>query len=140
MRDVKEIVESLRRFEPSPDGNWSEFIELLDALWKTNYPQEGYKTLFDLLVKFDSDYVECQWSVVHGMEYSGGYETELVESLRKKPAHLTLVMLSRIINVGEKEIAGISIERLLNEIILTIGPNENLGKFTLDCMGRLKKA
>ena len=136
---TEKVIERLRNFEPSPDGDWSEFIELLDALWKTNNPYVGYRTLFELLEKFDDDYMECQWSVIHGMEHSGRYEKELIESLRRKPAHLTLVMLSRIINSGEKEIDGIRIQSLLNEIIENHAVNEDQREFALDCILRLRK-
>jgi hypothetical protein len=138
MRKQEEIIEDLKRFSPTQAGDWSDFIKLLDELWATKDPQKGYKTLFELLVKYDEDYMECQWGIIHGMEHFGEYESELVDSLTMKPVDLTLTMLSRLINSGRKEIAATRIEMLLEKILDRSDSNEELRKFAQDCKTRLK--
>ena len=137
MARTDKIVEAIRQFVPTEDGDWSEFISLLDELWNTNEPQKGYKALFDVMIKFEDD-MEGEWQIIHGMEHFGGYEVELVKSLKQRPTFHTLVMLSRIINVQEKEIAGVRIEDLLGEILLKLSGNQRLKQFAEGCVERLR--
>ena len=139
MRTQKEIIEDLRNFAPTEHGDWTEFINLMYELWETEPPQQAYKTLFELLIRYENDYVECQWNIVHGMEHVGEYESDLVDSLMEKPVDLTLTMLSRIINVGEKQVAGKNIALVLEEILARTDINEDLRAFALDCKLRLQK-
>lgn len=138
MRKQEEIIENLRQFTPTQDGDWSDFVRLLDELWTTKNPQRAYKTLFELLVRYDDDYMECQWDIVHGMEHFGDYESDLVDSLRIRPVDLTLTMLSRLINSGRKEIAATRIEILLEQILDRVDINEELRRLAQDCSARLK--
>ena len=138
MRKQEKIIEDLKLFSPTQDGDWSDFTKLMEELWTTRNPQNGYRTLFELLVKYDDDYMECQWDIIHGMEHSGEYESELVDSLRTKPVDLTLTMLSRLINSGRKEIANTSIEMLLDQILERKDSNEELKRLAQDCRTRLK--
>ncbi len=133
-----EIIENLKNFSPTADGDWTEFIELLDKLWTTKNPERAYKTLFDLLIKFDNDYMECQWGIIHGIEHFGNYESELIDSLKFKPVDMTLTMLSRIINTGEKIIDNSNIDTLLNDILNRTDIDENLKELAQDCMTRLE--
>lgn len=138
MINQEKIIEGLKNFKPTQDGDWTDFIELLDELWATEHPQKGYKTLFELLVKYDEDYMECHWDIVHGMEHFGGYESELLESLSIKPAALTLTMLSRLVNSGKKEISSISIDSLLQQILDRPDINNKLRIRAQNCKARLK--
>jgi hypothetical protein len=138
MRKQEEIIEDLKKFSPTRDGDWSDFVKLLDELWTTKNPQRAYRTLFELLVKYDGDYMECQWDIIHGMEHFGEYESELVDSLTIKPVDLTLTMLSRLINSGRKQIASTSIEMLLEQILDRADSNEELSRLAQDCKTRLK--
>jgi hypothetical protein len=138
MRKQEEIIEDLKHFSPTQNGDWSDFIKLLDELWATKNPQKSYKTLFELLVKYDDDYMECQWAIIHGMEHFGEYESELVDSLTTKPVDLTLTMLSRLINSGRKQIAMTSIETLLGQILDRPDNNDELRRLAQDCKTRLK--
>jgi hypothetical protein len=50
------------------------------------------------------------WSILHGLEaHSGRYEFQLIESVRRAPAEFSLIMLNRMINAGETELAGESL-------------------------------
>ena|SRR5687768_1538739 len=104
----------------------------------TKNPQRTYRTLFELLIRYDADYMECQWDIVHGMEHFGDYESDLVDSLRIRPVDLTLTMLSRLINSGRKEIAATRIEILLEQILNRADVNEKLRRLAQDCMARLR--
>lgn len=138
MRNQKEIIEELKKFTPTEDGDWSEFVVLVEDLWKMPNVQAAYPTLLDLLVKYDDDYMECQWSIIHGMEHSGGYELDLVNSLRKKPVDITIMMVSRMINARMKKIAGMSIESLLLEILGRTDITGQLRDVTEECLERLR--
>ena len=123
---------------PKGDGDWTALIKLLEELWATKSPQKAYSTLFELLVKYDSNYMECQWDIIHGMEFFGGYEAELVDSLLTKPAGLTLTMLSRLINGGQKQIGATRIDLLLDQVINRADVDEGLIRFAQECKARLK--
>jgi hypothetical protein len=140
MRKQEEIIEDLKHFCPTHEGDWSHFVMLLDELWTTKNPQKAYNTLFELLVKYDHDYMECQWHIIHGMESFGDYESDLVDSLITRPVDLTLTMLSRLINSGRKNIAHTNIESLLNQILNRTDISEDLRSFAEDSLIRLKTA
>jgi hypothetical protein len=93
--------------------------------------------LFELLVKYDDEYMECQWDIIHGMEHFGEYESELVDSLITKPVDLTLTMLSRLINSGRKQIADTGIETILERILDRPDSNDELRRLAQDCKTRL---
>lgn len=132
-----EIIENLRTFSPGESGDWTAFIDLLDKLWATKKPQKAYSTLFDLLIKFEDDYMECQWGIIHGMEHFGDYESELLATLSKKPVDMTITMLSRVINSGEHTLAGVNIEAILEGILQRADVSGGLKDFSRDCMARL---
>ena len=55
----------------------------------------------------DEDGAGVFWSIVHGLEALPGYEPFLVESYSKRaPSEFGVIMLGRILNSGQREIAG----------------------------------
>jgi hypothetical protein len=56
------------------------------------------------------------WSIVHALEDSPLYPPHLLASLRRRPAELSVVMVNRMLNAGEKELAGIPAMEVLLEI------------------------
>jgi len=56
------------------------------------------------------------WSIVHGLEAVPGYEPFLAESVQRVPSEFGVVMLGRILNSGQREIAGSSITALLDAV------------------------
>ena len=56
------------------------------------------------------------WSIVHGLESLPGYEPHLVDSLRRRPSELGVVMLNRMLNVGQLAAGDVEIHALLGEI------------------------
>lgn len=56
------------------------------------------------------------WGIVHTLEASTSYEPLLVESLRRKPTQFGLLMVNRLLNGGIRDVDGIDLLRLLEEI------------------------
>ena len=61
----------------------------------------------------DRDGAGVCWSIVHGLEAISGYESFLVESVQRVPSDFGVTMLGRILNTGQREIAGTSVVALL---------------------------
>ena len=107
MRPVATILHDIELFQPKKGGNWLALDELLHELWTEEFPKEALSPLFRLLERFPNDEsAGVLWGVLHGIEAYPEYETELVDSLKRRPTDLTVTMAGRIANSGQKSIAG----------------------------------
>ena len=96
--------------DPRRDDRWLELDATLQRVFEQEDPRPAFPTLFRLLEAFpEQDGFGVLWTVVHGLEhYEGSYEMLLVDSVRRAPTELTLTMLNRLLNGGEKELEGVS--------------------------------
>ncbi|WP_337175053.1 hypothetical protein [Paludisphaera sp.] len=115
-RSSEEVMAAIRDFE-SEDGNWLGLEVLLDKLFETGVGREGIEAMLALLERNPTeDGAGVFWSIVHGLESLPDYEPALVESVRRAPAALSLVMIGRLLNAGAAEVGGIRLTSLLREV------------------------
>ena len=77
--------------------------------------QLGVRTLLRVFERFPTaDGYGIFWSILHGLEgMTGRYEAEAVESARGAPGQFSLIMVNRMLNAGQTEVAGIPLLELL---------------------------
>jgi hypothetical protein len=63
-----------------------------------------------------SDGFESFWGILHSLEALPGYEGHLIASVRRTPGTFNLLMINRLLNAGVREIDGISLLGILDEV------------------------
>lgn len=117
MRTAEDIIQALDYFNPAK-GNWLPLDDLVTALLDCPTPEKGIIPLFKVLERFpEEDGGGVLWSVVHGLEHMGGYEQELLNSLNRQPSLMGLIMLRRIENTGQSEIAELKISAIYTGLL-----------------------
>ncbi|MFN8397556.1 MAG: hypothetical protein U0176_23245 [Bacteroidia bacterium] len=117
MRASKEVLAEIKEFEPKA-GNWLGLDALLNELWESGYQENFVGDLLGVFEKYpDEDGAGVFWSIVHGIESHGFYEKQLVESLKRQPSEMGLVLLLRIKNSGAKTVGGIGIDQVVADLI-----------------------
>lgn len=53
------------------------------------------------------------WSILHGIEAQRGYESRLVESIRRRPASFTVLLVNRLLNGGIRAVGDVDLFQLL---------------------------
>ena len=115
-QDLIETIDGIRSAEEPDD------LTVLDLavtkLFQCGNAAAAIPCLFRLLERFpDKDGFGIFWSVLHGLESLPGYETELLESVQRKPSQFSVRMINRIINTGQKHICD---NDLLNVLQLVV--------------------
>lgn len=115
MRNIEAIIKDIEEYEPVND-EWESLDELIDEACSAN-DRGVVKPLLGLLERNqDHDGYGVFWSIVHGLEALGGYETELAASVLSKPHEMSVLMLNRMLNGGIQTIDGRPILEILEEI------------------------
>lgn len=97
------------------DGEWLELEDLLQEAFSSDKPQEYFGAMFSLFEKYPAeDGAGVFWTVVHGMEHVGGYESQLLRCFRRFPTDMTKIMLKRMKNSGVREIDGCDISAFIS--------------------------
>ena len=74
---------------------------LCDELQQTNDPAASVPAMYRTMERLDDVELGSPGSIVHTLEsWSGGYETLLAQSVRRKPTPLSVWMVNRILNAG----------------------------------------
>jgi hypothetical protein len=69
MRSVTTILHDIERFQPTKEGKWLALDDLLQELWREEFPTEALSPLFQLLERFPNDEsAGVLWGVLHGIE------------------------------------------------------------------------
>ena len=90
--------------------------ELVDDFFEEqkDLSEEATCVALGLFEKFPIDYYShVFWSVLHGLEHFDKHEKRLVESIKKRPSCMGLVMVNRLINGGRKGFEGTDYIELL---------------------------
>lgn len=84
----------------TPGFNGNERLhELTDELMTLPQPERGVRALFDVMERMPEADLGTPGPLVHTLErMRGHYESELVESIKRKPTPLTIWMVNRILN------------------------------------------
>jgi hypothetical protein len=97
-RLVSEIVVDIEKFRPS-NGNWLPLDGLLTELFESGSPAQGVDAMLNIFERYPKeDGAGVFWAIVHGLESIQGYESKLIESLRKAPSEFALLMTNRLLN------------------------------------------
>jgi hypothetical protein len=125
-RDVSEIEKEIAAFLPV-DGYWRPLDDLLAEALGAHPKSQVIKLFLSVLERFPlDDGAGVLWSIVHGLEHLGDYESLLLHSVRGTPSFLGIVMLGRMINAGEQAIDGEMITDVLRNIASRPGIAEDL--------------
>jgi hypothetical protein len=111
-----DVIKQIKSFTPDVNG-WRGLDALLDELFQSPSPERGIAAMLGVLERYpNQDGAGVLWSIVHGLEHLSGYESFLIESLRRQPTDLTLTMVNRLLNVGIASVDGVDLAALLAEI------------------------
>lgn len=115
MRNIETIIKDIEEYEPV-DDEWDSLDELIGEACSAN-DQRFIKPLLGLLERNQNrDGYGVFWSIVHGLEEMGGYETDLVASVLSKPHEMSVLMLNRMLNGHIQVIDGRPILDILKEV------------------------
>ena len=111
-------AELLAQLDSISDAKSPEQLARLERATATLKPEscgrEEFRALLGVLERFPlDDGLESFWSIVHLLEACEGYEPYLVASVSRRPAELTLTMLSRLLNAGLTHCGDISYASML---------------------------
>jgi hypothetical protein len=116
-RSAAKILADIRVFKPV-DGNWLPLDELLAEFWDTGKAKRHVRELLSVLERFPEDDGEgVLWSIVHGLEEVPGYESELIQSIRRQPSELGVAMVGRLLNSGVSQADEASLVGILREVV-----------------------
>jgi len=108
-------IENLKSVEDPEELQRLE--EALTTLSSSSLDNRGRETLFRVFERFpDKDGYGIFWSILHELEKSTGYETQLIESVRRQPSEFGLRMVNRILNGGVTRVGGKGLLLLLEEV------------------------
>ena len=89
----------------------------IQSLMVSDHPELGTRAMLGCFERFpDDDVYGVFWTILHGLESVPGYESALVESVRRHPSLFGLTMINRILNAGGSVINGIDLLALLQDV------------------------
>jgi hypothetical protein len=120
VRPIADIVADIERFEPV-DENWLDLEELVAELF-TLPSLSSAEVLLRVFERYPTDDgAGVFWSILHGIESLPGYESLLIDSLRRRPSEFALIMVNRLLN---SEIETVGTDRLTT-VLEQVGLNES---------------
>jgi hypothetical protein len=116
-RQVEDIINGIAKFDAIRDG-WPKLDSLVDELKASPTPARGIDALFGVFERHPgtSSGSGVLWTVLHTLEALPGYEFKLVESLRRRPSVLAVMMVNRLLNSGVTDVGEDSLIELLEGI------------------------
>ena len=100
------LLEQIRNFQ-TLNGDWRALDRMISDLCREPLRPEGIDALLAVLERFPTeDGAGVLWSIVHALEDSPLYPAHLLASLRRRPVELSVVMVNRMLNAGQRELAG----------------------------------
>ncbi len=98
-----QILEGLAALKAEDFGDSvpRQLFELTDELMTVPQPELGIPALFDVMERLPGADFGCPGPLVHTLEaMQGHYESELIESVRRKPTPVSVWMINRILNAA----------------------------------------
>ena len=95
------VLEQIRTFKMKDDDtDYAALVELIAYIENAADPRLAFRPLFDLLERYPDADFGSPGPIVHFLEqfFPGGYEDELLASVRRAPMWTTLWMLNRLVN------------------------------------------
>ena len=108
----------LRWFDnPEDEGQLKQLANSIDSLDANILSQNDVGQLLGVFERFpDDDGFEGFWQILHLLERAGGYESALVDSVRRSPGEFNLTMINRLLNGGIEKVGAQSLLSLLEEV------------------------
>ena len=112
------LLTALSNFtEPHSVEQLRALEEAVAGIDRTRLTEEAMRAIFDLYERFPEEdgYGLFSW-FMHALESSGGYETNLLESVARKPGGFNVMMIGRFVNSAAIEIEGTNLLTLLESL------------------------
>lgn len=130
---MKNIAKEIDNFSPV-DGNWLELDKLVCEIKDIN--SDIITSCLAVFERFpEQDGAGVFFSIIHALEYHGGFENELANSVINKPNQWNLLMLNRFLNADIDVIGDYAIYQLLMGVINNNSLSEELRNLAKDYLG-----
>jgi hypothetical protein len=105
---------------PEDEGQLKQLDDLVTALDADILNRNDVGQLLGVFERFpDDDGFGVFWQILHLLEQAGGYESALVDSVRRSPGEFNLTMINRLLNGGIAIVGTQSLLSLLEEVART---------------------
>jgi hypothetical protein len=123
----------LRWFDnPEDEGQLKQLVDSIDVLDANILSSNDVRQLLDVFERFpDDDGFESFWGIVHLLERAGGYESPLIDSVRRSPGEFNLTMINRLLNGGIKHVGDQSLLSLLEDVARSERGNPNSARLAM---------
>jgi hypothetical protein len=117
-RSTDEIIDDLNRFDGFR-GAWSVLNDLVNELKTSPAPAKGTDALLGVFERHPgaTSGGGVFWPILHTLESLPGFETHLIDSVRRVPAIFTVMMVNRLLNSGVTWVRTDSLLRLLEDAL-----------------------
>lgn len=124
-RSTAAVISDIESFDPI-ETDWERLDALIDELLAGPAPATGAAALLGVFERWPSAMTGgvgggALWSAIHALEKLPGYESHLLESLRRRPSVLSVMLVNRMLNVGETSADGILLVPVLRELAAAPG-------------------
>jgi hypothetical protein len=114
-RPLATVIAEIEHFAPGADGSWLSLDALLQEA-ATCAPDlapavEPLLRLFERFPRHDG--FEVFWSVIHLVESIPGYESALVDSVKRCPTEMGATMLRRLVRSGVERVGDVELPPLV---------------------------
>lgn len=115
-RPTDEIINDIDSFDAIRDG-WPKLDSMVNDLRASPTPAKGINALLGVFERYPGTTFGSGtlWTVLHTLEALPGFEVHLVESMRRRPSVLAVMMLNRLLNSGVADIGPESVIQLLRD-------------------------
>jgi hypothetical protein len=114
IQSTDQVVENIKAFDAVRDG-WSQLDALVKDLRATKRPEAGIDALLGVVERYPDTSGGALMSVLHALETIPGYQVHVIESLRRKPSVIALMMVNRMLNSDITDVGAQSLMQLLHE-------------------------
>ena len=116
------VIHKLEQFIAEKSEDWLLLDELIVALFEEDVTESGIEMLLKVTEAYpDEDGCEVFWSIIHGLESVKGYECYLIESVKRQPSLVNLLMINRLLNGGTEQIQNTNLLEILQQAKLHPG-------------------
>jgi hypothetical protein len=116
--ETLKIIEALHSIKSVEDE--SDLDRLDDTLQQVaiqSNKEEFIAALFNIFERFpEKDAYGVFWSILHLLESIPGYETKLIESVKRQPSEFSLRMINRMLNSDIEEVPGVKLFSVLEQV------------------------
>ena len=105
---MKDIIDAIAQFTPE-QGDWLPLNRLLsEVAWGAITPADCQRLCL-LFERHPEEDNELLWGLLHGIEGFPGCNENILVSVQRRPALMTILMLNRMINAGQGQVSGVDL-------------------------------